>query len=607
MVQAHPVAVVGSLALGLGLAEPDRGACAPEVPDRLVALALHLADSMPAEWAEQLAVEGQAALDRGDDQVDVVDPVSAFCDNGSNLSGFGAGPAIRGTLELFHYHLVTCKVREVEARYLAKLGFGLVARYGRIGEEHGAFEPGCRGTSSTQAGFRLRLTELERGAVNVVVQPGQWALPRVDHFGVALDETSSGRCSSGRRCGAARAGARRPPDVHRHLRRLPPRGAPAARVDRELLGAADVLRLTELQLLADDPEAKAGALAELLDLEQDGERRGRRVERQLPPRRPARAARLYGELFTDASVARLVDSARVSDRTGRLRRRGGLACYREGIVERLRAAVDSTGARRLRRVRWPAPARREPAARSLDRRRRDEARALPPRRAAARRGQISPRTASTTCSRTGAEPLFLLDYVAAHELDLAQVAELVEGAAEVCREAGCALIGGETAELPGVYREEELDFAGTCVGIVERERLIDGSRCERGRPRARASVLRPARERLLARAGARRRGRLRCRSALAPHRLYLDEVRALRERADVKALAHVTGGGILGNLTRVLPEGVGVELDWDVVGAAAGLRLARRAGRRGGEQRRVFNLGIGIARSSRRATRERAP
>src|SRR5439155_13402999 len=81
---------------------------------------------------------------------------------------------------------------------------------------------------------------------------------------------------------------------------------------------------------------------------------------------------------------------------------------------------------------------------------------------------------------SGADPLFFLDYVAAHRLDLEQVAELVEGAAEVCRAAGCALIGGETAELPGIYREKELDFAGTCVGIVERERLIDGSRCERG-------------------------------------------------------------------------------------------------------------------------------
>src|SRR5436305_2782667 len=77
---------------------------------------------------------------------------------------------------------------------------------------------------------------------------------------------------------------------------------------------------------------------------------------------------------------------------------------------------------------------------------------------------------------SGAEPLFFLDYVAAHRLDLEQVAELVEGAAEVCRDAGCALIGGETAALPGAYREEELDFAGTCVGLVEREPRIDGSR-----------------------------------------------------------------------------------------------------------------------------------
>src|SRR5215467_8835349 len=76
---------------------------------------------------------------------------------------------------------------------------------------------------------------------------------------------------------------------------------------------------------------------------------------------------------------------------------------------------------------------------------------------------------------TGAEPLMLLDYVAANEIELEQVAELVEGAAEVCREARVALVGGETAELPGVYREGELDFAGTCVGIVDRDDLVDGS------------------------------------------------------------------------------------------------------------------------------------
>src|SRR3989454_1456892 len=80
----------------------------------------------------------------------------------------------------------------------------------------------------------------------------------------------------------------------------------------------------------------------------------------------------------------------------------------------------------------------------------------------------------------GADPLFLLDYVAANRLELEQVAELVEGAAEICRAAGCALIGGETAELPGVYREGELDFAAACVGIVDRGRLIDGSRVEAG-------------------------------------------------------------------------------------------------------------------------------
>jgi phosphoribosylformylglycinamidine cyclo-ligase len=195
---------------------------------------------------------------------------------------------------------------------------------------------------------------------------------------------------------------------------------------------------------------------------------------------------------------------------------------------------------------------------------------------------------------TGAEPLFLLDYVAAHELDLEQVAELVEGAAEVCREADCALIGGETAELPGVYREHELDFAGTCVGIVDRERLIDGKRCEAG-----DVVLG------LPSSGLHTNGFSLVRALigeddfdadllLAPHRLYLDEVRALRERAEVKALAHVTGGGILGNLPRVLPEGIGVELDWDAWERPPVYAWLDEQGVEEEEQRRVFNLGIGM-------------
>jgi len=194
----------------------------------------------------------------------------------------------------------------------------------------------------------------------------------------------------------------------------------------------------------------------------------------------------------------------------------------------------------------------------------------------------------------GAEPLFFLDYVAAHSLDLEQVAELVEGCAEVCREAGCALIGGETAELPGVYREEELDFAGTCIGLVERERLIDGSRCEAG-----DVVLG------LPSSGLHTNGFSLVRELLGeddfdadlllpPHRLYLEEVRDLRAGADVKALAHVTGGGLLGNLSRVLPEGIGVEIDWLAWERPAVYAWLDDQGVEEDEQRRVFNLGIGM-------------
>ena len=195
---------------------------------------------------------------------------------------------------------------------------------------------------------------------------------------------------------------------------------------------------------------------------------------------------------------------------------------------------------------------------------------------------------------SGAEPLFFLDYVAANRIDLEQVAELVDGAAEVCRAAGCMLVGGETAELPGVYQEDELDFAGTCVGIVERDRVIDGSRCAPGD----AVVGFPS-------SGIHTNGFTLVRALvgdddfdadmlLAPHRLYVDEVRALRERADVKALAHVTGGGILGNLTRVLPDGVQARIDWGAWERPPVFRWLAEQGVEEDEARRVFNLGIGM-------------
>jgi phosphoribosylformylglycinamidine cyclo-ligase len=266
----------------------------------------------------------------------------------------------------------------------------------------------------------------------------------------------------------------------------------------------------------------------------------------------------------------------------------------EGVVERLRAAVESTGARGFGAFAglFPLDDGRFLAA-STDS---VGSKLILSRRAGKLRWAGMDLAAhcidDVLCS--GAEPLFLLDYVAASRIDLEQVAELVEGAAEVCRKAGCALIGGETAELPGIYKEDELDFAGTCVGIVAREHLIDGSRCSPGD----LVVGLPS-------DGIHTNGFSLVRELvgddpfdadllLAPHRLYVDDVRALRAAADVKALAHVTGGGILGNLSRVLPEGVEARIDWDAWERPRVFHWLVEHGVGENELRRVFNLGVGM-------------
>ena len=174
-------------------------------------------------------------------------------------------------MHLFHYHLVTSKVRQVEARYLGKLGFDLVARHGRIAEDLTSFEAGVSWEELDQRGFKLRLSELERGGVNVVVQPGQWELPRVDHIGVALDEDEFDETleraeelelrvqdHGGRRTFVSTNGGFRL-EVH------PPR-----EWLEELLAAGQHFRLGELHLVADDPEQKAAALAEVLGLTPEG-------------------------------------------------------------------------------------------------------------------------------------------------------------------------------------------------------------------------------------------------------------------------------------------------------------------------------------------------
>jgi phosphoribosylformylglycinamidine cyclo-ligase len=265
----------------------------------------------------------------------------------------------------------------------------------------------------------------------------------------------------------------------------------------------------------------------------------------------------------------------------------------EAVVERLRMAVESTGAKGFGAFAGLYPLdERTLLAASMD--------SIGTKPIVAR-----PRGALRNCGAdmaahcindvitTGAKPLLLLDYVASAELELEQVAELVEGAAELCRLAGVALVGGETAEMPDVYRADELDFAAACIGIVERGELIDGSRVAAGD----VVVGFPS-------AGLHANGFTLVRSVLeeedydgpdllAPTRLYLEDVQALRRRADVRALAHVTGGGILGNLPRVLPEGREVDIDWDAWERPPVFDwLARHVDE--AELRTVFNLGIGF-------------
>jgi hypothetical protein len=202
-------------------------------------------------------------------------------------------------VHLFHYHLVTRRVREVEARYLGKLGFGLVARYGRMGEDLVAFESGYSWADLDRRGFKLRLSELELGAVNVVVQPGQWELPRVDHLGLALDEDGFVAAldrAVERELRVQEHGGRRTfvaTNAGYRLELHPPRDW----ID-DLLASGERFRLAELQLRADDPEAKAGALGELLDLPaEDGlVQVGESVVRFLPGG-PQGRPELHAELF----------------------------------------------------------------------------------------------------------------------------------------------------------------------------------------------------------------------------------------------------------------------------------------------------------------------
>ncbi len=205
----------------------------------------------------------------------------------------------------------------------------------------------------------------------------------------------------------------------------------------------------------------------------------------------------------------------------------------------------------------------------------------------------------------GARPLFFLDYIAMPRLDPEIVARIVGGAARACRAARCALIGGETAEMPGVYAPGELDVVGTIVGWVEREAIIDGSEIAPGDLAIgfASSGLHTNGYSLARRVLAEEPmtgvhpalGRPLGDALLEPHRSYLPLFERLQGRVRIKGLAHITGGGFDDNIPRILPAGVGVRLDpasWPVPPL---FRLIQEKGQvQEAEMYRVFNMGVGL-------------
>jgi phosphoribosylformylglycinamidine cyclo-ligase len=209
----------------------------------------------------------------------------------------------------------------------------------------------------------------------------------------------------------------------------------------------------------------------------------------------------------------------------------------------------------------------------------------------------------------GAEPLFFLDYIAVGKLDPDHIEQLVEGVAEGCRQAGCALIGGEMAEHPGAMDPGEFDLVGFAVGVAERDQLITGDAVRAGdvviglpSPGIRSNGYSLARHVLLDKAQLPLDGpafegahHTLAEELLTPSVIYAPAILALHRAVEVRAVCHVTGGGLAGNLVRVLPKGVDVTVDpkaWEEPRIFAEIR--RHGDIDQDEMRKVFNLGIGM-------------
>ena len=207
----------------------------------------------------------------------------------------------------------------------------------------------------------------------------------------------------------------------------------------------------------------------------------------------------------------------------------------------------------------------------------------------------------------GAEPLFFLDYLAVGKLEPEQVAQVVEGVAEGCRQAGCALIGGETAEMPGFYTPGEYDVAGFTVGIVDKKKMIDGSTIKEGdvvlglpSSGLHSNGYSLARKVMFEKAGYKPEDKVELlgttvgEAMLKPTRIYVKTVLGMLEKAEVKGMAHITGGGFLENIPRVLPDDVDVIIEegsWPVPPIFSLIESIGNIEKK--EMYRTFNMGIG--------------
>jgi phosphoribosylformylglycinamidine cyclo-ligase len=205
----------------------------------------------------------------------------------------------------------------------------------------------------------------------------------------------------------------------------------------------------------------------------------------------------------------------------------------------------------------------------------------------------------------GAEPLFFLDYYACGRLDVATATEVIKGIATGCRQAGCALIGGETAEMPGMYPAGEYDLAGFAVGIVEKSRIIDGSGIAKGdvvlglaSSGAHSNGYSLIRKIIAVRGvdlSAKVHGRALSDAILEPTRIYVKPVLKLLRSISVKGLAHITGGGLLENIPRVLPAGLAARIERSAWNLPPLFQWLKQEGNiADAELYRVFNCGIGM-------------